>query len=102
VVYDHGPVPNHTWEDFDTLRNRVEKEWAALPPAADNISPSLRAKVTAKVAQRQAAAAAEAAERAAEGSKAAGAGGIAISASAVGQQGEGAAAPAACVEASSR
>jgi hypothetical protein len=102
VVYDHGPVPGHTWEDFDALRARVEREWAALPPTADNLSPSLRAKVAAKVAQRKAAAAAEAAARAAEGSKAAapGAGGIAISASAVGQ-GEGAAAPAACVEASS-
>lgn len=32
------------WETFDELRARVEREWNALPPSADVLSPSLRAK----------------------------------------------------------
>jgi len=39
------------WESFDELRARVEREWAALPPTADVLSPPLRQK-RAKVAAR--------------------------------------------------
>jgi len=45
VVYDNGPVQGAFPEDFDTLRARVEKEWNALPPLFDPISPQLRAKM---------------------------------------------------------
>ncbi|KAI7836200.1 hypothetical protein COHA_009926 [Chlorella ohadii] len=39
------------WESFDELRARVEREWNALPPTADVLAPSLRAKRVA-VAER--------------------------------------------------
>lgn len=39
------------WESFDELRARVEQEWNALPPTADVLAPSLRAKRVA-VAER--------------------------------------------------
>lgn len=32
------------WESFDELRQRVEREWAALPPTADVLAPALRQK----------------------------------------------------------
>ncbi|KXZ56944.1 hypothetical protein GPECTOR_1g851 [Gonium pectorale] len=51
VVYDRGPVEG-VWEDFDTVRQRVATEWTALPLTADNISPSLRAKVAQQMAMR--------------------------------------------------
>ena len=44
------PIPPQ-WESFDELRARVEREWAALPPAADVLAPALRAK-RAEVAAR--------------------------------------------------
>lgn len=45
VVYDHRPpADGFRWETFDALRERVEKEWQALPPKADVISESLVAK----------------------------------------------------------
>lgn len=43
VVYDGRPLQVQ-WETFDELRARVEREWNALPPSADVLSPSLRAK----------------------------------------------------------
>ncbi|CAB5192614.1 unnamed protein product [Rhizophagus irregularis] len=43
VVYDHGKVCE--WEDFDTIRKRVAKEWPSLPPTYDNISPELKVKI---------------------------------------------------------
>lgn len=46
VVYDHGPLESHEWDSFDDVRTRLAAEWAALPPTADVISPSLRAKMT--------------------------------------------------------
>lgn len=45
VVYDCGPVPGHSWEEFDATRARVAQQWADLPHAADNYSASLKAKV---------------------------------------------------------
>ncbi|GAB4816246.1 hypothetical protein N2152v2_003292 [Parachlorella kessleri] len=50
VVYDKGPVQVE-WEDFDTLRQRVQREWEALPPTADVVSPGLKAKRERAVAQ---------------------------------------------------
>jgi nicotinamide phosphoribosyltransferase len=47
MIYDHGPVQGMVWDDFDTLRARVAREWDALPKNADNISAPLRAKVAA-------------------------------------------------------
>jgi hypothetical protein len=75
VVYDCGPVEGHSWQDFDTIRDRVSQQWASLPPNADNYSASLKAKVerlrqdmhglAAARAQEVSAAAAVAAEAAA-------------------------------------
>ncbi|GAX79752.1 hypothetical protein CEUSTIGMA_g7193.t1 [Chlamydomonas eustigma] len=45
VVYDHGPVKNFQWDEFDIVRQRVAEEWRALPKVADNISESLKAKI---------------------------------------------------------
>lgn len=65
VVYDRRPVVVGTavtsggaednggkqqqkgWEDFDALKARVLREWRALPPHADPVSASLRAKMAA-------------------------------------------------------
>ncbi len=52
MVYDCGPVAGHQWDDFDTVRARVVREWAALPKTADVISASLQAKVQQQVAAR--------------------------------------------------
>ncbi|CAG8656582.1 187_t:CDS:1, partial [Acaulospora colombiana] len=43
VVYDHGKVSQ--WDDFETIRKRVAKEWTALPKVYDNISPELKEKI---------------------------------------------------------
>ncbi|GES96682.1 nicotinate phosphoribosyltransferase [Rhizophagus clarus] len=43
VVYDYGKTCE--WEDFDTIRKRVAKEWPALPRSYDNISPELKVKI---------------------------------------------------------
>ncbi|RHZ75245.1 hypothetical protein Glove_216g80 [Diversispora epigaea] len=43
VVYDNGKVAK--WDDFDTIRKRVAKEWAALPKVCNNISPELKSKI---------------------------------------------------------
>jgi hypothetical protein len=47
VVYDKGPLPNtqQHFEDFDALRQRVQREWDALPRSADVYSASLQAKI---------------------------------------------------------
>lgn len=44
-------LPCPQWESFDELKARVEREWAALPPTADVLSPSLKQKRVA-VAER--------------------------------------------------
>lgn len=44
VIYDKGPVEGLAWESFDETRERVEKEWNALPKTADVVSASLKAK----------------------------------------------------------
>ncbi|RHZ60515.1 hypothetical protein Glove_352g45 [Diversispora epigaea] len=43
VIYDHGKVVE--WDDFDTIRKRVFKEWKALPKVYNNISPELKSKI---------------------------------------------------------
>jgi hypothetical protein len=52
VVYDKGPVSGLHWESFDQLRERVAREWTALPPAADNLSDSLKQKIAAQMRAR--------------------------------------------------
>ncbi|CAG8799095.1 16061_t:CDS:2, partial [Racocetra fulgida] len=44
VVYDHGKVSE--WDDFDTIRRRVAKDWPLLPRTYDNISPELKLKIS--------------------------------------------------------
>lgn len=41
VVYDHGPVDG-VWDDFSTLKSRVQEEWHALPKNYDAISQELK------------------------------------------------------------
>jgi nicotinamide phosphoribosyltransferase len=53
VVYDHGPLEGLVWDSFDTVRQRVEREWAALPHTADHISSSLKAKVEQQVEEHR-------------------------------------------------
>lgn len=44
VVYNKRPVPG-VFEDFDAIRARVNREWAALPPGGKPISSQLQAKI---------------------------------------------------------
>jgi len=44
IVYDCGPVEGLVWEEFDAVRERLAKEWMALPKTADVVSSSLRHK----------------------------------------------------------
>mmetsp|Transcript_14445 Transcript_14445/g.16023 ORF Transcript_14445/g.16023 Transcript_14445/m.16023 type:complete len:150 (-) Transcript_14445:59-508(-) len=46
VVYDCGPIKGHTWDDFDTIKKRVETEWNACPKAHDPISKELYEQIT--------------------------------------------------------
>ncbi|GBF95014.1 nicotinate phosphoribosyltransferase [Raphidocelis subcapitata] len=57
VVYDCGPVPGRSWDDFASVRARLASEWDALPRTADVISGPLRDKIAAVVAAGQGAAA---------------------------------------------
>jgi hypothetical protein len=52
VVYDHGPVAGHCWDDFDAVRAKAAAEWASLPRAAPVLSESLQAKVRQQMALR--------------------------------------------------
>eukprot|EP00878_Enallax_costatus_P013676 GHUV01014300.1.p1 GENE.GHUV01014300.1~~GHUV01014300.1.p1 ORF type:complete len:184 (+),score=64.20 GHUV01014300.1:39-554(+) len=45
VVYDKGPLPNHRWESFDAVRQRVAQEWESLPRTAQVYSASLQQKL---------------------------------------------------------
>jgi nicotinic acid phosphoribosyltransferase len=45
VVYDKGPVSSLTWDNFDTVRNRVETEWKIVPKTYDPISGQLKEKI---------------------------------------------------------
>ena len=42
VVYDRRPVPG-VWDDFSTVRARVQREWSATPKRADPLSAQLKA-----------------------------------------------------------
>jgi nicotinamide phosphoribosyltransferase len=45
VVYDHGPVQG-CWDSFDTIKERVEKQWNALGKSfRDPISEALKRKI---------------------------------------------------------
>jgi nicotinic acid phosphoribosyltransferase len=45
VVWDHGPVPGHKWDDFDTLRKNVSENWKQVPKTYDPVAPELRQKI---------------------------------------------------------
>lgn len=47
VVYDKGPVPQFKWDDFTTVRERVQREWSQVPKNYDPVSTELRAKIKA-------------------------------------------------------
>lgn len=44
TVWDKGPVKVE-WEDFDTLRARVKREWVALPKVNDPVSQPLKEEI---------------------------------------------------------
>ena len=44
-IYDHGPIPGYKWDDFDTIRKRVDEEWRQRPKTADILSLELKKKV---------------------------------------------------------
>jgi nicotinamide phosphoribosyltransferase len=46
LVYDMKPIPG-VFEDFTTVRARVNQQWGATPKHHDNISPALRQKAAA-------------------------------------------------------
>ncbi|KAI8870877.1 nicotinamide phosphoribosyltransferase [Ramicandelaber brevisporus] len=50
VVYDCGPVKGHTWDDFDSVRARLNRQWQALPPVTNVISSELDVKIKATLA----------------------------------------------------
>jgi nicotinamide phosphoribosyltransferase len=43
VVYDHGKVKN--WDDFETIRKRLESQWNSYPKHLDVISDKLKTKI---------------------------------------------------------
>eukprot|EP00179_Madagascaria_erythrocladioides_P026307 CAMPEP_0198337530 /NCGR_PEP_ID=MMETSP1450-20131203/28694_1 /TAXON_ID=753684 ORGANISM="Madagascaria erythrocladiodes, Strain CCMP3234" /NCGR_SAMPLE_ID=MMETSP1450 /ASSEMBLY_ACC=CAM_ASM_001115 /LENGTH=510 /DNA_ID=CAMNT_0044042349 /DNA_START=74 /DNA_END=1602 /DNA_ORIENTATION=- len=45
VVYDGKPCADVKWETFDQMRDRVAREWSALPKAANVISDALQTKI---------------------------------------------------------
>uniref|UniRef100_A0A6B2L2A5 Nicotinamide phosphoribosyltransferase n=1 Tax=Arcella intermedia TaxID=1963864 RepID=A0A6B2L2A5_9EUKA len=45
VVWDNGPVKDLKWDDFDTLKARVNKEWSLVPKLADPVSKELKDKI---------------------------------------------------------
>ena len=54
VVYDSGPVSPSPWDDFSAVRERSQREWAAMQPHknADPLSQQLMAKI-AKIRRDQ-------------------------------------------------
>mmetsp|Transcript_10482 Transcript_10482/g.21655 ORF Transcript_10482/g.21655 Transcript_10482/m.21655 type:complete len:562 (+) Transcript_10482:93-1778(+) len=52
VVYDKRPVPG-AFDDFDTVRNRVKEQWAALPAKGTVLSAKLQQKIDRVLAERQ-------------------------------------------------
>eukprot|EP00461_Guttulinopsis_vulgaris_P002187 UN02188 len=45
VVYDHGPIKDFKWDDFDTLKKRVEEQWAATAPTHDPFAAELKEEI---------------------------------------------------------
>jgi hypothetical protein len=41
VVWKNGPVAGHVWDDFDTIKQRVQDEWRVLPKMYDAVSEEL-------------------------------------------------------------
>mmetsp|Transcript_30148 Transcript_30148/g.71503 ORF Transcript_30148/g.71503 Transcript_30148/m.71503 type:complete len:575 (-) Transcript_30148:94-1818(-) len=44
VVYNKRPIPG-IFQDFDSIKARVQRDWAAIPPNGNPISPELQEKV---------------------------------------------------------
>lgn len=53
VVYDKGPIAGFKWDDFDTVKSRLLSEWEVAPLKADNLSPSLQAKIVEQTRLRE-------------------------------------------------
>jgi len=44
-VYDNKPLGNQIWDDFDTMKARVQEQWAKVPPKFNPISAELQIKI---------------------------------------------------------
>jgi len=44
VIYNYGPV-NDPWDDFQTVRDRVQREWHAAPKIHNPISSPMQDKI---------------------------------------------------------
>eukprot|EP01114_Cavostelium_apophysatum_P007401 TRINITY_DN1949_c0_g1_i3.p1 TRINITY_DN1949_c0_g1~~TRINITY_DN1949_c0_g1_i3.p1 ORF type:complete len:532 (-),score=140.66 TRINITY_DN1949_c0_g1_i3:48-1580(-) len=51
-VYDHKPLAG-VWEDFTTIRNRVQEQWKKSPKHHDPISAELKSKISVWVAAQR-------------------------------------------------
>jgi len=45
VVWDNGPVAGLKWDNFDTVRARVQHEWKKVPKTYDPVSAQLKSKI---------------------------------------------------------
>jgi nicotinamide phosphoribosyltransferase len=45
VVYDYGPVNGGVWDDFSTVRARVNAQWHATPKVHNPVSPAMTARI---------------------------------------------------------
>lgn len=52
VVYDKKPIPN-VWDDFDTVKKRVQEQWTKSPKLYDPISEELKEKIKGWVANQK-------------------------------------------------
>jgi len=44
VVYNYGPVEG-IWDDFDTVKARVDKQWKATPKTHDPVAPQMKERI---------------------------------------------------------
>ena len=65
TVWNCGPVEG-CWDDFDTVRARVEREWHQTPKVHDVLSPALRERIAQTVSAMKAQQESEDKQRAAQ------------------------------------
>merc|ERR1712146_114178 len=53
TIYDMRPVEGFQFEDFDTIRERANNSWRALPKTYDPVSAPLKKKIDAWIADKK-------------------------------------------------